>query len=262
MNIRIPESIKQYLGNRPFQVDSVGQSDSTVIIFEDMALKIEKQCEESDNERSMMEWLSGKLPVPKVLCADTVDGINYLLMSRLPGKMSCDEVYMERGDELVTGLAEGLKMLWSVDISECPYQSNLDNKLRLAAYNVEHGLVDVDNVEPETFGEHGFKNPEHLLEWLIANKPQEEPVLSHGDFCLPNIFLENGRVSGFLDLGRCGTADQWQDIALCYRSLSYNLRGDYGGKVYDGDPDLLFEKLGIEPDFPKLRYYILLDELF
>lgn len=262
MDIKIPESIKQYLGNRPFQVDSVGQSDSTVIIFEDMVLKIEKQCEESDNERRMMEWLAGKLPVPRVLCADTVDGINYLLMSRLPGKMSCDEVYMESPDKLVTELAEGLKMLWSVDISECPYQSDLDNKLRLAACNVERGLVDMEHTEPGTFGERGFKDPEHLLAWLIANKPQEEPVLSHGDFCLPNVFLDETGVSGFLDLGRCGAADRWQDIVLCYRSLSGNLKGDYGGRINNGDSALLFEKLGIEPDFEKLRYYILLDELF
>lgn len=262
MNKKIPESLKQYLKDRPFHIDEIGQSGSTVIVFDDMVLKIEKQCEEADNERRMMQWLSGRLPIPTVIGAETVDGMNYLLMSKMQGQMSCEEAYMNHPDELVTALAEGLKLLWAVDISECPYQSNLDNKLRLAACNVEHGLVDVDNVEPETFGEHGFKSPAHLLEWLIGHKPHEELVLSHGDFCLPNVFLKDGKISGFIDLGRCGAADRWQDIALCYRSLSHNFRGDYGGKVYNGDADLLFEKLGIEPDSEKLRYYILLDELF
>ena len=64
-------------------------------------------------------------------------------------------------------------------------------------------------------------------------------------------------------MSRCGIADKWQDIALCYRSLLHNFSGKYGGKVYEGfSPELLFEKLGIEPDWEKIRYYILLDELF
>ena len=55
----------------------------------------------------------------------------------------------------------------------------------------------------------------------------------------------------------------FDDIALCYRSLKHNFDGTYGGKVYeDFNPELLFEKLGIEPDWDKLKYYILLDELF
>lgn len=58
------------------------------------------------------------------------------------------------------------------------------------------------------------------------------------------------------------TADRWQDIALCYRSLKQNFGGKFGAKNRDFSPDALFEKLGIPKDPEKLRYYILLDELF
>ena len=92
--------------------------------------------------------------------------------------------------------------------------------------------MDVDNEEPTTFGEGGFRDPEHLLMWLEENRPAFEPVLSHGDYCLPNIFLENGTLKGFIDLGRAGIGDKWNDIALCYRSLKHNFDGTYGGKVY------------------------------
>ena len=88
-----------------------------------------------------------------------------------------------------------------------------------------------------------------------------EPVLSHGDFCLPNIFIDHGKIGGFIDLGDTGVGDKWQDIALCYRSLKYNAAGYYGGKVYpDVRPEMLFDALGITPDWEKIRYYILLDE--
>lgn len=117
--------------------------------------------------------------------------------------------------------------------------------------------------EPTTFGEGGFKNPEELLHWLEAHKPDFEPVLSHGDFCLPNIFVDGGRITGFIDLGDTGVGDKWRDIALGLRSLRHNLDGTFGGKVYPNiNPELLFDELGIEPDWEKIKWYILLDELF
>lgn len=160
-------------------------------------------------------------------------------------------------------LADALKMLWSVDISACPSDAGLDKKLSLARYNVEHGLADTENVQPSTYGENGFKNPEELLSWLYENRPDEELTLSHGDFCLPNIFLNDSGVTGIIDLGKTGIADKWCDIALCYRSLSNNYDGRYSGQAYSGLDDLmLFKELGLMPDWEKIRYYILLDELF
>ena len=77
------------------------------------------------------------------------------------------------------------------------------------------------------------------------------------------IQVENDRIKGFIDLDRAGIGDKWNDIALCYRSLKHNFDGTYGGKVYeDFNPDMLFEALGIEPDWEKIQYYLLLDELF
>ena len=133
----------------------------------------------------------------------------------------------------------------------------------MARYNVEHDLVNMDNVEPDTFGENGFQSPAHLLDWLEHNKPEEDIVLSHGDYCLPNIFIKDGKISGFLDLGKTGCADRYQDIALCYRSLKHNYEGKYGDRTYERfDPDSLFDQLGIAPNWDKIRYYTLLDELF
>jgi len=80
----------------------------------------------------------------------------------------------------------------------------------------------------------------------MENKPSYEPVLTHGDFCLPNILIKNGKLSGFIDLGKTGTGDRWMDIALCYRSLKHNADGTWSGKVYpDIRPEVLFEELGI-----------------
>lgn len=123
--------------------------------------------------------------------------------------------------------------------------------------------MDISIVEQGTYGDNGFASPADLLTWLKDNRPAENLVFSHGDYCLPNIFINQNKVSGFIDLGRSGIADKYQDIALCYRSLKHNFEGRYGGKIYeDFNADILFDKLEIEPDWDRIRYYILLDELF
>lgn len=260
---QMPIKIQAFIDKKPFTVDNVGMSGNQVLIFEDMVLKIEDSSTSGAEQVKIMQWLEGKLPVPKVFAYEEADGKSYLLMSRINGKMSCDTYYLEHPHMLLEALADGLKMLWDVDVKECPRVRDLDAELKEASMRVENDLVDLDNVEPTTFGEGGFESPKHLLEWLENNKPAYEPVFSHGDFCLPNIFLNNGRITGFIDLGAAGVGDKWRDIALCYRSLKHNFDGTYGGKLYeDFNQDILFEKLGIVPDWDKLKYYILLDELF
>lgn len=260
----LPEEIRKYVGTEKYTTDSVGMSGASILIFRDMVLKVERESEEADREAGVMKWLKGRLPVPEVICHKKQEGMNYLLMTKAAGEMSCHKRYMEEPQKLTAILAEGLEMLWQVDLSGFPFDCGLDKKLEMARVQVENHLVDLDNVEPETFGKGGFADPAELLDWLVRNRPEEEPVFSHGDFCLPNIFVKDGKVSGFIDLGRAGVMDKYQDIALGYRSLKHNYEGKYRGeKHYEGYcPEELFGQLGIRPDLEKIRYYILLDELF
>ncbi|MBE5940615.1 MAG: aminoglycoside 3'-phosphotransferase [Lachnospiraceae bacterium] len=261
--LQVPSKIRAWIDKKSFTVDDIGMSGNEVLIFDDMVLKITDNSAFMADEVQLMRWLEGKIPVPQVLEYEEKNGKCYLLMSRIGGEMSCDDYYLENPNILLKALACGLKMLWEVDVKDCPHVRDLDTVLKEARMQVENNLVDLDNVESDTFGENGFESPKHLLEWLENNRPTFEPVFSHGDYCLPNIFLENGKVKGFIDLGRAGIGDKWNDIALCYRSLKHNFDGSYGGKVYeDFNPDMLFEMLGIEPEWEKINYYLLLDELF
>ena len=208
MNGKLPEKINALIADEKYSIDEIGMSESSVLLFHDKVLKIQRYCKEVENEHRIMLWLNGKLPVPKEYAYEVRDDKAYLLMSKCGGVMACADEYMQN--------------------------PAIQTKL-LAA----------------------------LLQWLYDNQPKEEPVLSHGDFCLPNIFGTGTQITGYIDLGMTGTADRWCDIAICYRSLSHNYTGRYGNKVYSGYDDmLLFKELGIDPDWEKIRYYILLDELF
>lgn len=259
----LPVTMKTLLQGKNFEVDSIGKSASDVFIFEnDLVLKAENKSHTSDGEYEMMQWLKGKLPVPNVVDFYSDSEKNYILMTRLKGKMACDPSVTQDVQVMAKLLAKGLQKLWEVNIGDCPRVIDLDYKLDLALYNIENNLVDMSNVEPETFGAEGFANPMELYAYLLANLPEEEKILIHGDYCLPNIFFMNGEISGYLDLGFCGIGDKWQDIALAVRSMKHNLVETGKGDDYPAAYRIFFEELGIAPDEEKMRYYILLDELF
>ena len=261
--LNLPEAIRRRVEGKPFTASRVGLSGSRVLIYDDCVLKVEPESPAAAATVDMMRWLDGKAPVPRVLHAENRDALQYLLMSRVPGRMACDPAYMSDPDTLIPLLAEGLRLLWAVDPAGCPRDRGPDAELAEARLRVQLNLADTDNAEPDTYGPGGFSGPAELLGWLETHRPPLDPVVSHGDYCLPNIFLHEGRVSGLIDLGNAGVGDRWRDIALCWRSLSHNTKGRYGGAAYPAvDPDRLFDALGLPPDREKLRYYILLDELF
>lgn len=261
---KVPKVILDRLQGQQLEMDNIGMSSANVYLFQDLVLKVEDVSPESKREHQSYQWLAGKLPVPEIVESLEENQQHYLLMRRLSGEFACAEKWLQNPQALVQLLAKALQMLWQIPIEDCPMDASLRYKLKEAEYNVRHHLCDVEDAEEGTYGDEGFESPKALLEWLQSYPPEEDWVFSHGDFCLPNIFLKEREISGFIDLGRSGIADRYQDIALCYRSLLHNFDGGYNGGISypNFDPKTLFEALNIEPDWDKINYYILLDELF
>jgi len=258
----LPPLIRKRLQGKTYFENTIGMSEAKVLMFSNMVLKIQPDVPWADREATMLEWLEGRVPAPSLIEYEKYDGMSYLLMTRIHGRMACEDILLNQPKLLINRLAEALHTLWVVDISSCPVIRNIDTELAEAKYRIENGMIDMDQVEPETFGTGGFQSPKELLLWLEKNRPSFDPVLSHGDFCLPNVFFTETGLGGFIDLGDSGIGDRWRDIALCHRSLRHNVDGTYGERKQNVNPDTLFEALGITPDKDKLRWYLLLDELF
>jgi len=261
--MEFPPKIKEIVGKQCGFKDEIGLSGANIYLFDSMVLKVQDACDSAETEHKMLQWLNGKLPVPQIIAHENTNKLSFLLMSRCKGEMSCAERWLDQPKKLCNLLAQTLHTLWDTDISDCPSDCSLKYKLLQAERNISNGLVDTENAEPDTFCANGFKDPDALLNWLQDNAPSEELVLSHGDFCLPNILFHDDALSGIIDLGRSGTADKWCDVALCYRSLRDNYDGKYDGAKKNGFcVQYLFDALELKPDWDLIRYYILLDELF
>ena len=56
----------------------------------------------------------------------------------------------------------------------------------------------------------------------------------HGDYCLPNILLDDWRFSGFIDLGGAGIGDKHVDLYWGAWTLNFNLKTDkYRKRFFD-----------------------------
>ena len=77
--------------------------------------------------------------------------------------------------------------------------------------------MDRDDFQPENAG----REPVDIYQRLLETRPPvEDLVFTHGDYCLPNVILEDGRVRGFIDLGRAGVADRYQEEPFGYVTVT------------------------------------------
>lgn len=257
MNLTLPSYLSRKLNGYICEIVNIGMSTANVYLFKKntktLFLKTDRNIKKIKKERDVLEWLKNKLPVPQVIYYKEIDEVAYLLETAMPGVISCQNNIDKK---TVRTLANGLLLTQSVDISECPFNNCLDNELEKALYKISHNNVDIHDFEINS----PYKTPTELYKWLCQNRIEEEPCFVHGDYCLPNILINNEKL-GFIDMGGAGIADKWKDIALCVRSLGYNLFLQNQSDQKNQLISYLFECLNIEPNWEKIDYYIKLDEL-
>ena len=74
--LTLPKSISKKIEGKSLTLDTLGASDSSVYIFDESVLKIEKTGDNANRETEALQWLCGKLPVPQVLAFAQENGLN------------------------------------------------------------------------------------------------------------------------------------------------------------------------------------------
>ncbi|MDN4607685.1 APH(3') family aminoglycoside O-phosphotransferase [Sporosarcina highlanderae] len=256
--IEIPSSLAKLTNGFDWEQITIGHSEAMTFLLKgslaNQFLKVQPvhSVERLFDEKEKLDWLEGKLPVPRVLYYEKDEANEYLLMSELKGVIASDQSHRGNLSAMLESLGAGLKTIHSVRIDSCPFNQSLEVKIEEAKNRVGQGLVDEDDFDEVRRGRKAIE----LFEELVLKRPlDEELVFTHGDYCLPNVIIEKQKVSGFIDWGRAGIADKYQDLALAIRSITSNF-----GKEYV--PFFLTGYGMTDLDETKVDFYQLLDEFY
>lgn len=246
--LKLPASIAFFVGDQPMRAESVGRSNARVWQIGKFFLKV-GTTDEVAEEAARLRWLAGRVPVPNVIAYERVGDERYLFTQAIEGVAA--HAITQQHFDAVHALADGLRSLHALDVGACPFDARLDTMMAKARANALAGRVDETDFDAARLGRSALD----LLRELEATRPaSEDLVVTHGDYCLPNVILRNGAVAGFVDVGRAGVADRHQDFACAARSIAYNY----------GEPFVapFFEAYGMAPDPARIAFYQLLDEFF
>jgi aminoglycoside 3'-phosphotransferase-2 len=202
------------------------------------------------DERQRLQWAAGKLPVPSVIDAGDDEGMAWMLLGPLPGTDGTDPLLLARPEQLVRMLAKALRQLHDLPPTACPFDFRLPTAMTHVETRLRCGQIDTTEFKVE----YAHHTPETAVLALRRDLPAaEDLVVTHGDYCVPNIVFDADHLSGFVDVGELGVADRWRDLAVATWSIERNI--GYGWENF------FLSVYGAEPDPARMRFFRLLYEL-
>ena len=255
-DFEIPNSLQPLIAGYYFEPVTIGKSSARVFRLKHGAesrlfLKCGPIQSGLKEEADRLQWLSGRVRVPLVVAFLAEGDQEFLLTEALIGR-DAKIGGRDNPESVIVGMAQELRLWHSQPIADCPFDQGLAIQIQRAKNRAQDGLVDEANFDAECLGRSAME----LLEMLDLDCPEnEDQALTHGDACLANVIFHGAQCTGFIDCGRVGVADPYQDIALAARSIGNNL-----GKMW---LQPFFEHYGLSKvDESKLTFYRLLDEFF
>lgn len=213
-------------------------------------------------ERDRLAWLAGKgIACPEIAGWREHEDGACLLTSALAGVPAADFT----GPDLLAAwpsIAATLAALHGLPAGECPFDRGLAGMIARA-----RDVVALDTVNPDFLPDADRNRPaSELLARVTADLPlrlaQEEKdrVVCHGDPCMPNFLVDpvTLRCTGFIDLGRLGTANRHADLALTVANAAENWTAPAEAERAAA---ILEDVLRIRLDPERLAFYLRLDPL-
>lgn len=171
-------------------------------------------------EAAMTRYFHTKALTAPVL-AYVTDEKDWLVTEKITGDDCTSEKYLSSPEKLCDTLAERLAILHSMDFSNCPAPNHTAQYMERVVRNHKAEKFEADLFPPDW----GFPNAEEAFAVIEKYADRlETNTLLHGDYCLPNIILDNWRFSGFIDLDSGGVGDRHLDIFWGTWTFVFNLK--------------------------------------
>ena len=175
-----------------------------------------------EREAALGRFFHSKGLAPEVLAYESLEE-DWLVTREGRGRDCISPMYLEDPQRLCDTTAELLRMLHDTDFTGCPVPDRTADYLAAAEKNFRAKAYD-ESQFPDNWG---YATPEEAWQELERNgKYFKTDTLLHGDYCLPNILLENWRFGCFIDLGNGGVGDRHIDLFWGLWSLEFNLKTD------------------------------------
>jgi len=204
------------------------------------------------DESVRTQWASLFLPVPIVLDSGGGGDVEWLLTDALQGTDATRHALLAEPGAIVATLAHGLAEFHArAPVAQCPFDFRTAVAIEHARERVRRGTAQPKDLHPEF----AHLTLDGALGELERLRPRSEDlVVCHGDYCFPNILLdEAGTVTGYVDLAELGVADRWWDVAVGAWSTTWN--------VGPGWEEVFYDAYGVEPDDDRITFYRLLYDL-
>lgn len=226
--------------------DSHGWGDCYLNISRDYAKK------ELDREAKFLELYSNNLTIPTYYYYYSDDKFSYLVTSEINGIPMHEVLDKMPQHKIVNVLITALNSILTQNLDD-----RLDVSLEIELAEIKE-LLDNDKIDTKNFIEANGTLPTEIYNQLIKDFPKHNTnVLSHGDFCIPNILISPVfNLAGLIDWGKVGIGDIHRDIAALHGSL---IRNDFEPIFNDLISNLSFS---FNLDMEKINYYKKVDQFW
>ena len=173
-------------------------------------------------EADLYGYFHKKGLAPEVLAYESLEN-DWLLTREGFGQDCISPLYLSDPERLCDTTAQLLRMLHDTDFAGCPVPNRTFDYLTTAEENYRLQKYDLA-LFPDNWG---YASADEARKELESNgKFLKADTLLHGDYCLPNILLNNWQFGCFIDLGAGGVGDRHIDLFWGMWSLQFNLKTD------------------------------------
>lgn len=219
----MPEDIRRFVSGADVYDSSCSPEAKVYFIDKDNGYYLKHSAKGALGPESVMtEYFHSKGLGTEVLNYISDDS-DWLLTAAVCGEDCVHEAYLAEPERLCDTIACELRKLHETDYTACPVPDRTARYLATAEKNYRTGNYDRSHF-PDSFG---YRSAEEAYDVLTAGKDAlQSNVLLHGDYCLPNIILNNWKLSAFIDVDNGGVGDRHIDIFWGIWTLWFNLKTD------------------------------------
>lgn len=220
---RFPEALHPWLKGADLYDSSSSEQASVWLLDRENGLYLKNSAKGTlETEANMTRYFHSKGLSAQVVAYVQQDA-DWLLTERIPGEDCTSRQYLDDPRRLSELTGQLLRMLHEQSTEGCPIPDRTQTYLAATRHNYAAGKYDA-SLFPDNWG---YASAGEAWKAVQEFGPLlRRDVLLHGDYCLPNLLLDNWCFSGFIDLGNGGVGDRHIDLFWGLWSLGFNLKTD------------------------------------